>query len=36
MENPIGRKRWAIAEGYIPSQSHGPEPEITSPKPFAC
>jgi len=30
MENPIGRKRWAIAEGYIPSQSHGPEPEMTS------
>ena len=30
MENPIGRKRWAIAEGYIPSQSHGPEPETTS------
>ncbi len=32
MENPIGRKRWAIAEGYIPSQSHGPEPEMTSTK----
>jgi hypothetical protein len=27
---PIGRKRWAIAEGYIPSSSHGPEPEMTS------
>ena len=30
MENPIGRKRWAIAEGYIPSLSHGPEPQMTS------
>ena len=30
MKNSIGRKRWAIAEGYIPSQSHGPEPEMTS------
>lgn len=27
---PIGRKRWAIAEGYIPSWSHGPEPQFTS------
>jgi hypothetical protein len=27
---PIGRKRWAIAEGYIPSESTGPEPEMTS------
>lgn len=27
---PIGRKRWAIAEGYIPAWSHGPEPEMTS------
>lgn len=26
----IGRKRWAIAEGYIPTWSHGPEPELTS------
>lgn len=26
----IGRKRWAIAEGYIPEYSHGPEPEMTS------
>ena len=30
MKNPIGRKRWAIAEGYIPESSHGPEPEMTS------
>jgi hypothetical protein len=26
----IGKKRWAIAEGYIPSWSHGPEPEMKS------
>lgn len=26
----MGRKRWAIAEGYIPTWSHGPEPELTS------
>lgn len=30
MSKAIGRKRWAIAEGYIPEQSHGPEPEMTS------
>jgi len=26
----IGSRRWAIAEGYIPGQSHGPEPAMTS------
>lgn len=26
----MGRKRWAIAEGYIPEESHGPAPELTS------
>jgi hypothetical protein len=26
----IGRRRWAIAEGYIPAGSHGPEPDMTS------
>jgi len=26
----IGRTRWAIAEGYIPAWSHGPEPEFVS------
>lgn len=26
----IGRKKWAIAEGYIPSYSNGPEPQFTS------
>ena len=30
MKNPIGHKRWAIAEGYIPATSQGPEPEMTS------
>ena len=27
---PMGAKRWAIAEGYIPGWSHGPEPQFTS------
>lgn len=27
---PIDRRRWVIAEGYIPSKSHGPEPQMTS------
>jgi hypothetical protein len=27
---PMGRRRWAIAEGYIPGWSNGPEPEFTS------
>jgi len=26
----IGRTRWAIAEGYIPEWSHGPDPAMTS------
>lgn len=26
----IGRKRWAIAEGYIPGTSHGPAPAMES------
>ncbi len=26
----IGRRRWAIAEGYIPEKSHGPAPEMVS------
>jgi hypothetical protein len=30
MSKPIGRTRWAIAEGYIPGFSHGPEPQMTS------
>jgi hypothetical protein len=30
MNNPIGKRCWAIAEGYIPKSSHGPEPEMLS------
>lgn len=30
MAKAIGKKRWAIAEGYIPAWSHGPEPQMTS------
>jgi hypothetical protein len=30
MDVPIGRTRWAIAEGYIPGRSHGPAPELES------
>lgn len=30
MRTPIGRRRWAIAEGYIPGWSNGPEPQFTS------
>jgi hypothetical protein len=26
----LGRKTWAIAEGYIPAWSHGPSPQMTS------
>lgn len=26
----IGQRRWAIAEGYIPGTSTGPEPQMTS------
>src|SRR5688572_30774644 len=26
----VGRTTWAIAEGYIPSRSTGPAPELTS------
>jgi hypothetical protein len=29
-QSPIGRRRWAIPEGYIPGWSHGPEPQFTS------
>lgn len=27
---PIGRQRWAIAEGYLPSWGNGPAPEMVS------
>jgi hypothetical protein len=26
----MGRRRWAIAEGYIPAFGHGPKPEFES------
>jgi hypothetical protein len=29
-DGSIGRRRWAIAEGYIPGWSNGPEPQFTS------
>jgi hypothetical protein len=27
---PVGRRVWAIAEGYIPAESHGPTPAMLS------
>lgn len=30
MQEAIGQRRWAIAEGYIPGGSTGPEPAMTS------
>ena len=30
MTSPIGRRIWALAEGYIPAWSQGPEPQFTS------
>lgn len=29
-DRPTGRNRWAIADGYIPSRSNGPAPEMIS------
>ncbi|MCX6968400.1 MAG: sensory rhodopsin transducer [Verrucomicrobia bacterium] len=34
MENAIGTTRWVIPEGYIPRESHGPAPELTSHEAF--
>ncbi len=34
MRTQIGRKHWAIAEGYIPGWSNGPAPEFTSHEAF--
>jgi hypothetical protein len=34
MSTNIGKKTWAIAEGYIPGWSHGPAPEFTSHEAF--
>ena len=30
MKKSIGKRIWAIAEGFIPSRSTGPEPQMTS------
>jgi hypothetical protein len=30
MVRPIGHRRWAIAEGYVPGWSNGPEPQLAS------
>jgi hypothetical protein len=30
MSKAVGVKQWVIAEGYIPPESHGPEPQMTS------
>lgn len=30
MTKAIGARVWVIAEGYIPGQSHGPQPQMTS------
>lgn len=29
-DQPIGHRRWAIAEGYLPGWSHGPAPQMVS------
>lgn len=34
MESPIGKKTWAIAEGYLPGWSHGQEPQLSSHETF--
>ena len=34
MSEAIGKRVWAIAEGYIPGASHGPEPALTSHETF--
>ncbi len=30
MSLAVGVKEWVIAEGYIPAESHGPQPQMTS------
>ena len=30
MSTPLGKKHWAIAEGYIPADSTGPAPQMIS------
>ena len=36
MSTPIGRRRWAIAEGYIPGWSNGPAPQMESHETVCC
>jgi hypothetical protein len=30
MSQAVGVTEWVIAEGYIPAESHGPQPQMTS------
>ena len=30
MSKAAGHRRWVIPEGYLPAESHGPAPEMTS------
>lgn len=30
LTEPIGRRYWAVAEGYIPAESHDPSPQLAS------
>jgi len=30
VREPVGHRRWVIAEGHIPGSSTGPEPQMTS------
>jgi hypothetical protein len=30
LERPVGQRLWVIPEGYIPGESTGPDPEMTS------
>ncbi len=34
MAEAIGKRKWAIPEGYIPGWSNGPEPQFTSHETF--
>lgn len=34
MNQGIGKTRWAIADGYLPTWSHGPAPEMVSHEAF--
>ncbi len=34
MAEAVGKRKWAIPEGYIPDWSNGPEPQLTSHETF--